>query len=248
MTDESPTPEEATIESPWIDLVTDMTFIWIPGGTFQMGSSGYASDEEPPHKIYIRGFWMAATPVTNQQYRLFDTGHDSGRHGGKRLDRDDQPVAKVSWTEAARFARWLTQEHNGVFEFRLPTEAEWEYACRAGSTSAYFWGNTLQQASRYANIGDRSRGMTPVMQFQRNTFDLYDMLGNTLEWCQDVYDRQAYRRHEPENPLITTGGTERVLRGGAWDYSPQDCRCAARFAKPEETQEYNIGFRLVRSA
>jgi formylglycine-generating enzyme len=252
----------------WREDVTGMDFVWIPEGCFQMGSpageAGRDADEGPVHEVCLDGFWMGKTEVTNGQYRRFKPAHDSKASQGRTLDGDSQPVVQVSWSDVTSFARWLSGKNNGAFSFRLPTEAEWEFACRAGSQVARFWGRNPDRACGFANVYDRTSKQvhhfkwvhhdcddgyavtSPVGMFQANSFGLHDMLGNVWEWCQDTYGEDAYRKHAKANPVHTAPGPFRVNRGGSWSDIPRSVRCAVRERLDPEFGNYYVGFRLVR--
>jgi len=142
--------------STWVEPVTDMEFARIPKGCFEMGSSSGHEDEKPVHEVCVDGFWMGKYEVTNRQYKKFKSGHDSKDYDGNSLDGDSQPAVYVSWEDAKAFAKWLTDKSGGRHEFRLPTEAEWEYACRAGTDTARYWGNDPDDACKYANVADQT--------------------------------------------------------------------------------------------
>lgn len=258
----------------WREPVTGMGFIWIPGGCFKMGSPpdeiGRDPDEGPVHEVCLDGFWMQETEVTNGHYRKFESNYVSRPYRGHSMNGDDQPVVSINWYEAKAFATWLTKQNNGRYQFRLPTEAEWEYATRAGTTTTRFWGNDPKEACRYANVGDLTgkrewsywkvhdcedgyEVTAPVGSFKANTFGLYDMLGNVFEWCEDVYRTDAYGYHSDKNPVYTGSGSQRVIRGGCWYSWPDGVRSAGRSDHPVRGGErgrhkdYFLGFRLVRS-
>jgi formylglycine-generating enzyme required for sulfatase activity len=249
----------------WTEPITGMEFVWIPPGCFQMesNSSEAYSKEKPVHKVCLDGFWMANHEVTNKQYRKYKPNHDSQDYKGVNLNKDDQPAVYVSWDDAKDFAQWLSRQ-NGQ-KFVLPTEAQWEYAARAGTKTERFWGDNPDDACKYANVHDQTSkkefnwsreehkcndgyaGTAPVGSFQANSFDLYDTLGNVWEWCEDVYDEKAYEKHEPNNPLITTGSTYRVIRGGGWDSYPRFVHAAYRNRITAVNRNFILGFRLCLS-
>jgi formylglycine-generating enzyme required for sulfatase activity len=253
----------------WREPVTGMAFVWLPAGCFGMGSpaseAGRDPDEGPVHEMCVDGFWMGKTEVTNAQYRKFNINYDSENYREYPLNADNQPVVWISWQEAKAFADWLSARSSGLYRFRLPTEAEWEYACRAGAATARFWGADPDQSCRYANVADDTARRrwphwethdcndgyevtAPVGSFEPNAFGLYDMLGNAFEWCEDTYSEDAYRKHQRNNPIYTGEGSERVIRGGAWYSWPAGGRCAGRSDHPPEgtTRDYFLGFRLLR--
>ncbi len=240
---------------------TGMEFVWIPGDTFEMGclkgDTECGSDEKPPHTVTLDGFWMGKYEVTNTQYRRWQRNHDSQSYEGHSLNGDSQPAVYVSWEDATAFADWLGK-------FRLPTEAEWEYAARAGTTTSRFWNNNPADACRYANVHDLTSKRVnkfdwtqhecddgyavtaAIGSFSPNKFGLYDMLGNVWEWCADIYDSDAYKKHSSRNPLVSSGGSNRVLRGGSWRHVPGYVRSADRFALTPSFRSDNVGLRLVR--
>ena len=248
----------------WQEPITGMEFMWIPEGCFKMGSplgeAGRFSSEGPVHEVCLDGFWMAKTEVTNAQYRMFKHDHNSKDYEGLSLDADNQPAVYVSWEDAKGYAKWLSD--NSQQSFRLPTEAEWEYACRAGTATVRFWGDDLDDICQYANIADRAAQKqwahwivhncddgyavtASVGDFQPNSFGLHDMLGNVWEWCEDVFDKNAYAKHGLNNPVITSGGSYRVVRGGSWALFPRHLRCATRGGSAPDDRDEDLGFRLV---
>mgnify|MGYP006278278079 CR=1 FL=1 len=263
----------------WTEPVTGMEFVWVEGGCYMMGQTEsekqylidergkdkykkYYSDERPRHKVCVDGFWMGKYEVTNRQYRLFDSGHSSKDYKGVDLNQDNQPVADVSWKDARKFVEWLNRKTGQ--EFSLPTEAQWEYAARAGTDTIRFWGDSADDACRYANVADLTAkrkwsgwtvhdcsdgyaGSAPKGSFKPNDFGLYDMLGNVWEWCEDVYDDDAYTKHSRNNPLVASGGSRRVFRGGNWRGDPWGVRAANRNWIPADSTGSNLGFRLCLS-
>ncbi len=170
------------------------------------------------------------------------------------------PVVQVSWDDARKFVDWLTDRHAGTRTFRLPRESEWEFACRAGSTAARYWGDSPDQACRYASVADSVAkrvwpGLTvhdctdeyetsaPVGQFEPNDWQIHDMLGNVWEWTEDEYDD----REEPVSGELPQSEVDplRVLRGGSWIYGPRHVRCAFRNVMSPTGRSYSTGFRIV---
>ncbi len=258
-------------ENEWTESVTGMVFRRIPGGCFQMGcepgSSECDGDEKLQHQVCVDGFWMGKNEVMNTQYRKFKRDHDSQSYEGHSLNDDNQPAVYVSWEDATAFVEWLTKEHGGKYTFRLPSEAEWEYAARAGTTTSRYWGDNPDDACRYANVRDETAKRVfgwdwnhncddgyavtaPVGgdgKFLPNAFGLYDMLGNVWEWCQDVYVSDAYNKHVSQNPLVTSGGSDRVLHGGSWYDAPRYMRSANRLRSTPGYPSGRLGFRVVRT-
>ena len=258
-----------------------MRFVLIPAGTFRMGSpqdEEGRSDDETLHEVTIsKPFYMSMCEVTNGAYRVFGSERRSrGMEGpagplGSARDDDPLPVVEVSWDDASLFAQWLSRR-DASRTYRLPTEAEWEYGCRSGTTTPFSWGRTAAagQASydvdaTYTGGPDLSDrlGTTPVGSFQPNPWGLFDVHGNVLEWCGDWYapypdDAVA----DPEGPSMVhapsvsswvrygedvkrTWAKAKVQRGGGWSQLPQFCRSAARLRSvPTDRQDY-VGFRLI---
>jgi sulfatase modifying factor 1 len=276
------TPQISSTATPgktWQDTVTGIEFVWVPKGCFQMGQTesekqylvrdagketynNFYKRELPRHEVCIDGFWMAKHEVTNRQYRMFKQGHTSKDYKGVNLNSNDQPVVYVSWNDANAFVKWLNNKTG--HRFSLPTEAQWEYAARAGTNTIRFWGDNPDDACQYANVGDLTAkqkwsswtahncsdgyaGSAPVGSFAPNNFGLHDMLGNVWEWCEDVYDKNAYSKHSRNNPLVTSGSSNRVDRGGGWDNKPGGMRSAYRSGDgPAFTYDF-LGFRLIRT-
>jgi len=252
----------------WQDPVTGMGFVWVPGGCFNMGSPQSESDrgsaEGPVHEVCVDGFWMGKYEVTNEQYRKYKSGHNSKDYKGRSLNGGNRPAVNVNWNDATAFSKWLTRQNNNRYEFRLPTEAEWEYAGRAGTTAARYWGEDSDDACQYANVHDQTSKRinkfkwqhhncddgyavtAPVGSFQPNAFGLYDMLGNVWEWCEDIYSKNAYSKHQRSNPIYTEGGSFRVIRGGSWVNLPGYVRSAFRGNYTPDFRVHSIGVRLVR--
>jgi formylglycine-generating enzyme required for sulfatase activity len=251
----------------WTEPITGMSFVWIPGGCFQMGSPteevGRNANECPHHSVCVDGFWMGKEEVNNEQYRTFRSQHSSGSYKDYTLDSRDQPVVSVSWEDARAFAGWLSTKHNGQYRFRLPTEAEWEYACRSGTQTSRYWGNDPKKACQYESVLDITSSTTwpnrachrcedgykvtaPVGSFQPNAFGLHDMLGNAMEWCEDSYSNEAYATHQRNNPIYRSEGPYRVMRGGSWSCGPDGVRCARRSSDKAKSRFPDVSFRLVR--
>jgi formylglycine-generating enzyme required for sulfatase activity len=253
----------------WKEPVTGMEFVWVPGGCFLMGSPqtepGRDSDEGPVHEVCVDGFWMGKTEVTNAQYRAFHKAHNSKEFQGVSLNGDPQPAVYVAWEDADSFAQWLTTKNGGNVKFRLPKEAEWEYACRAGTDTSRYWGDDPHRTCESENVGDQTASKlwtwedlygcddgysatAPAGAFPANPFGLQDMLGNAWEWCLDVYDVDAYIKHDLNNPVYTnqSNGSDRVIRGGNWNGGPRSVRCARRGSGFPKAMNDDLGFRLVR--
>jgi len=197
---------------------------------------------------------MSKYPVTNREYKLFKPGHK-----GRWSEQPDYPVETVSWHDAVEYCNWLSDKEglkrcysgsgdNTVCDFtkngyRLPTEAEWEYACRAGTTTEYYWGNRMNDdyCWYYNNSGNQ---IHPVGQKKPNQFGLYDMSGNVREWCWDWYDN--YSKSPSKNPAGPSSGSYRIIRGGRWDGEEVSCRSASRHYNWPVSAYDDLGFRPVR--
>ena len=205
-----------------------MEMVWCPPGSFMMGSNDGDSDERPVHEVTLsKGFWMAKTEVTQAQWQSV-MGNNSSDHKG-----DNLPVENVSWDDCQQFCR--------TTGLSLPTEAEWEYACWAGSIWMYGGSGILEDMGWY---GNNSHGETrPVGQKQPNAWGLYDMHGNVWEWCADWHGE--YPSGAVTDPWGESSGRFRVLRGGSCKSSAWDCRCEHRFGVPPAHLDSTIGFRPV---
>ncbi|MFH1092253.1 MAG: formylglycine-generating enzyme family protein, partial [Pseudomonadota bacterium] len=227
-------------------------------------------EDEIQHQVTIsRPFYMQTTEVTVGQWRKFvqaigyrsaaeregwswawnDTEKKWAKTGGAYWDSpgfnqtDDSPVTCVTWEDAQAFLRWLNgKEDEGTY--RLPTEVEWEYAARAGSTMAFYFGDDQSLLGEYAWYIGNSGGRThPVGQRRPNAWGLYDMYGNVWEWCQDWY--AGYQLGNVTDPAGPSSGSSRVLRGGSWIDVVRLCRSASRFRNDPDVRGFNAGFRLV---
>jgi formylglycine-generating enzyme required for sulfatase activity len=236
--------------------------VLIPAGSFVMGCADGEPDEAPPHEVTLDAFWIDRTEVTQEQYGRVVLGNPSHFKGPQR------PVEQVSWAEAALYcnARSRSEGLEPCYDeesakcnfaadgYRLPTEAEWEYACRAGAAGPYAFGSEPRQLGEYAWFADNAGKKTqPVARKKPNAWGLYDLHGNVAEWCNDVYDAEYYRSSPPKNPPGPADGEKYVLRGGAWNSKPPRCRGAARVGEDPGFQDAcfardAIGFRCVRRA
>jgi formylglycine-generating enzyme required for sulfatase activity len=225
-----------------------IAFILIPAGTFQMGSEHGNDDEKPVHTVRLsRPFYLGIYPVTQRQWEAVMGSNPSHFQG------PEHPVEQVSWDKVQEFIRSLNT-HEGRALYRLPTEAEWEYAARAGATGAYCFGDNVIQLSQYAWDADNAKGTThPVGQLQPNSWGLYDMHGNVCEWVQDWYGSQEYVKKAATGTAVVApagpaAGLHRVFRGGSWGNTARDCRSAARGGYAPGVRGGHLGFRLLREA
>jgi len=214
--------------------------VFIPGGTFLMGSpSGFGcADEHPQHLVTVAPFWMGKYPVTHAQWNAVmalrvvnrELTHQPYFH---YLEDPDLPVEFVTWYDAVEFCDRLSR-HTGK-AYRLPTEAEWEYACRAGTGTLYYFGETLTHEQAQYGADEPVK----VGSFPPNAWGLYDIHGNVCEWCQDGW--------EPPEWMNYGGDTLRILRGGSWYDEAEMCRSAYRYALPANNRDNDIGFRVAVS-
>ncbi len=183
--------------------VSGITFVYIPGGSFMMGA---AEPGERPHMVTLDGFWMSRYEVTQAQYEAVVGNNPSHFKGA------DRPVEQVSWNDATAFCNRLGER--GKVAVRLPTEAEWEYACRAGTSTCYYWGDKID--GDYCWYGGNCNETHPVGGKKPNAWGLYDMSGNVSEWCHDWYDKDYYRSSPAVNPQGPGSGEYKMLRSGSW--------------------------------
>lgn len=222
--------------------------VTLEGGTFLMGGNR-DQDTRPKHEVTLSPFAMGKYQVTQAQWREvaalpkieIDLNPDPSHFKGDTL-----PVERVNWFECVEFCRRLSA-HTGE-NYRLPTEAEWEYACRAGSTKRYCFGRSARQLGDYAWYHKNSDGHThPVGEKKANAFGLYDMHGNVWEWCHDWYDENYYQQSPRENPQGPESGTYRVLRGGSWSNDQMNARAVYRYYAAPGNRDSHFGFRLCVS-
>ncbi len=226
----------------------------IPAGEFQMGSAGggLSGWEGPRHKVIFKApSYIAAVPVTNAQYAAFDPDHQPVRWGPED-ELSHHPVVNVTWYQAAAFCRWLSTALPGARSIRLPSEAEWEHASRAGTETRYWSGDEQGDLARVgwydANSGDRAHR---VGEKPANPWGLYDMHGNVLEWCRDTWNAEAYKGRDAQrepvaDPLVEAGGaSNRVVRGGSWLNPAGVLSAAFRHGREASARLPNLGFRCV---
>ena len=214
----------------------------VPAGSFVMGSDSQ-NDEKPPHRVYLRSFLLGKTEVTQAQWVAI-MGSNPSRYSACGTDC---PVDNVSWDDAQEFIRTLNQKTNQ--SYRLPSEAEWEYAARAGSSSEWSHGNDEARLQPYAWYSANSAGKTQAVGKKLpNAFGLFDMHGNVREWVQDCR-HENYTGAPTDGSAWTTGCRDnyRVLRGGSWDSYPADLRSAIRYWYTPDNRYINLGLRLART-
>jgi formylglycine-generating enzyme required for sulfatase activity len=230
-----------------------MKFVWIPPGTFVMGSPKEEKErhaDETQHKVTLtKSFYMGAYTVTQEQWKEI-----MGNNPSKNKDEKNLPVDNISWDDCQEFIKKLRERDKKPY--RLPTEAEWEYACRAGTTTPFHFGETISSDQANYNgeevYGNGKKGVdrgktTPVGTFPANGWGLHDMHGNVWQWCQDWYG--PYPREDVVDPQgAGTAKTHRVLRGGSYGELPEECRSACRYrGYGPDVPCYFYGFRLCFS-
>ena len=218
-------------------------FRWILPGTFLMGSDNGNDHEKPVHEVTIsEGFWLGETTVTQALWQAVMGDNPSSFKG------DDLPVERVSWNDVKKFIETFHQEEKEL-RLCLPSEAQWEYACRAGTETEYFFGNdiTHDQAQFSDDYGD-AKTTVGVKEKPANAWGLYQMHGNVWEWCEDLYDSDFYKNSEKTNPSGPSDPSlpYRVLRGGSWVSYAFSARSAYRFIAAPGSRSRSIGFRLAR--
>ena len=222
---------------PVLTTKSGVEMVLLPGGSFVMGSDRKDQVDEKPHRVHVDAFRIDRREVTQQHYRKV-MGKNPSRHKDEA-----NPVEQVRWTDAIRYCNarsrleglepcydlktWACNfDANG---YRLPTEAEWEYAARAGTKSQYCFGDDPARLVDHAWYKEnQTRGPRPVGTRRANPWGLYDVYGNVWEWCNDVYKEGYYARSPGRNPRGPAKGNTRVLRGGCWDSKPDECRSAYR--------------------
>jgi formylglycine-generating enzyme required for sulfatase activity len=227
-----------------------MKLVLIPAGEFLMGSpdpdTDASSDEKPQHRVRItRSFYLGMYEVTQSQYFAVTGENPSWLRGS-----GDLPVERVSWEDAQAFCaklneREMEQLRGGIY--RLPTEAEWEYACRAGATTRFSFGDADTSVGAYGWFYGNSASKThPVGQKRPNAWGLFDMHGNVWEWCWDGYDGKYYATSPGIDPLGPSGAADRVIRGGSWRDDPRNGWAASRIGYAPGYREDFLGFRVAR--
>jgi formylglycine-generating enzyme required for sulfatase activity len=262
LTQELHPPERPTLEARLRELLAEgvepvgpywtnslgMRFACIPPGTYLMGSpetEEMRMKNETQHAVTLtNGLWMGVHPVTQEQWQAVMGNYPSQFQHARNL-----PVETVSWEDCQEFLKRLGEQDKKLY--RLPTEAEWEYACRAGTSTPFFFGPTLStDKANYdgsCTYGSGKEGVyrqktTPVGTFPQNAWGLHDMDGNVREWCQDWFG--DYTTSEVVNPQGPNVGQYRVLRGGSWFDSPESCRSASRPAFAPGNRDLNVGMRV----
>lgn len=273
---------------------SNLVLILIPAGSFVMGDDAGLDDEKPAHQVlFSKPFYLGQHEVTVDQFRQFvsatgyvtDAEKGTGFRGAFGWNREvmefqmnpeyswrqtgfaqtgSHPVVNVSWNDASAFCGWLREKEKQ--DFRLPTEAEWEYACRAGSATSYCSGDDPESVAQVGNIADAMFAgqfpelksavlandgyvyTAPVGSFAPNPFGLHDMHGNVWEWCQDWFDVEYYAASPNSDPPGPSAGEERVYRGGGWFPCARGSRSSSRSGDVPENRHLTLGFRIALTA
>jgi len=247
--------ERVFIERVFRDFDAGPEMIVVPAGEFLMGlpEGEGGARERPPHKVTIKNrFAVGISPVTRGEFAAFisatqykiERGEEASWRDPGFKQKDDHPVVCVNWHDAQAYVAWM-RERSGGKAYRLLSEAEWEYCCRAGTTSAYSTGDDI--TPERANFGLNSQGTTPVSRFPPNPWGLRDMHGNVWEWCEDNWHLNY--KGAPEDGSVWNGGdaSSRDLRGGSWDNRPHGLRSANRDRRPPDSRDDRVGFRVART-
>jgi formylglycine-generating enzyme len=252
----------------------------------------FFTDEHPRHRVRItRAFYLGTYHVTRGQFRKFvlsaryktdaeksakpgafgwnpeRTGFGFNKNSSWRdvgfEQTDDHPVVDISWNDAIAFCKWLSRKEGQTY--RLPTEAEWEYACRAGTTTRYYSGNDPESLARVGNVADAAAKTkfpdwngtikasdgyiftSPAGSFQPNAFGLYDMHGDAWQWCSDWYGEEYYATSPKDDPIGPDSGGGRVIRGGSWNSRPTLARSAERVKQTPDDRDFLTGFRVAKT-
>lgn len=234
-----------------LDDEINMEFRLIPAGSFRMGSRGYDRSEEPIHHVQIsRPFYLGIIPVTQSQFGVWIKSLNFEQQYAFP-ENPQHPVENIDWYQSMSYCNWITLNYKEYlprgFIAGLPTEAEWEYACRAGTKTEYHTGDgesALKLAGWY-----RSSSTHKVGELEKNEWGLYDMHGNVFEWCQDAYDANVYKTRPDGvlDPVYSNDDKKHVIRGGGWYFSPKNCRSAVRKNRPAYDRVGGLGFRVCLS-
>jgi len=282
------TNEESPDQAPitWVQPDTNITFVRLPKGCFNMGSplneKSRGDDEGPVHKVCLDSFWISKTEISIEQFKVFidktdyqtqaekegfSWGYDgnwkkrTGLHWKNPgfLQENSHPVVHVTYNDVIEMARWLSGLRR---RFSLPTEAQWEYACRAKTKHIRYFGDNYKNTCQFANVADKSIQKkypawtihpcndtfiytAPVASLKPNNFGLFDMLGNVWEWCLDQYIHKAYL-YPQKITSVKSKNNPVVIRGGSWYSRPQFVRCANRdYVGSFNRRSSDLGFRLV---
>jgi formylglycine-generating enzyme required for sulfatase activity/uncharacterized caspase-like protein len=234
-------PDKPQSGALWQDPVLGMAFVFVEGGTFDMGDVfGDGFRDEKVHSVTLSDYWIGKYPVTFDEYDRYCEEKGKDKPDDEGWGRGRRPVMKVTWHDAVGFAEWLSKKTGE--RYRLPTEAEWEFAARSrGKKEKWSGTSKATDLGTYAWYSDNSGHRThPVGEKKPNALGLYDMSGNVWEWCWDWYERSP-----KNNPQGSSSGSRRVYRGGSWGSGAGDCRSADRGGLVPGRADYGLGFRLA---
>ena len=257
------TPSKTASKNPFNDTITAMEFVFVEGGCYNMGCGGWENycdrDEKPVHKVCVDDYYIAKFEVTQGQWKKVMAGENPSVNSSCG---DNCPVENITWNDAHKFISNLNSL-NKAGKYRLPTEAEWEYACRSGgkevkvvgifdtgglASYSNFCDSNCDSISRVENQNDGFKTTAPVGSFKANDLGIYDMIGNVWEFTIDSYNKDAYKKHQINNPIFETPLTnDKVRRGGSWYDPPKLESCVYRSSFLSEKKNNAIGFRLLRT-
>lgn len=228
------------------NILKDMALI--PAGYFNLGSTSGYEDEYPQVKVWLDSFYIDIHEVTNEEYKIFCDSTKTPYPPNPPWDNDyflskpNYPVINVTWDEANSYAKWIGK--------RLPTEAEWEKACKGGLDTKYFCGDTItnNEANFKGKFGvDIWEHTSPIKSFPPNKYGIYDIIGNVWEWVNDFYQKEYYFTITDPNPKGPKNGTDKVIRGGSWDSTYEFLRSSLRGKINPRSKHSNLGFRCAYS-
>ena len=218
----------------------------VKGGSFIMGDESGDKDEKPAHEVKINTFSIAKTETTVGQWQAFCTATKRAMPEAPWFGlKDDHPIVNISWDDAIAYCTWLSTKYKK--HYRLPTEAQWEFAARGGVNSKGYAYSGAKAPDSIAWFSSRSNGTMPVAQKLPNELGLYDMTGNVWEWCSDWYDAGYYALKVKDNPPGPQSGMFYTLRGGAWDIGARNSRNTYRNPLSPTSRNHNKGFRVACS-
>lgn len=227
----------------WQEPKTRMDFVWVDGGSYKMGCLDMDPDgmanEKPAHEVDLQGFWISRYLVTQEQWKLV-----MGNNPSRFIKTPEHPVEQVSWDEAQRFLIRMNASVKSGFFFHLPSEMQWEYAARSrGKDELYAGSMDIDDVAWYKENSNHST--QPVGLKKPNGLEIYDMCGNVMEWCEDVFDDEAYKKIKQKKPGGLSHGMERVVRGGGYNLDAKRCRATARRRMSQGLKYVNLGFRVA---
>jgi formylglycine-generating enzyme required for sulfatase activity len=217
----------------------DIEMVWVEGGSYLMGSNKGGEDEKPVHEVTLKGFYIGKYEVTQEQWQKL-----MGNNPSKFFGCQQCPVERVSWDEVQVFIKKLNTQTGK--SYRLPTEAEWEYAAKGGNKNSSYEYSGSDNIDEVAWYGDANDKPHPIGTKKANVLGIFDMTGNVWEWCSDWYDHNYYQYSTKRNPEGALTGDYRVLRGGSFYGYANNCRPADRNSNEPYFRSYNIGFRLAQ--